>query len=81
MNIHDSAELQSQSAVLRSAADDVGEIARGLHHRIDELRFNGPAAERFRAQMQDREARLTRVGHELDELAGLMQQYGDGLPA
>jgi uncharacterized protein YukE len=82
MDIHsDNAEIHSHVAVLRSAADDVGEITRTLHQRIEELRFNGPAAERFRAQMDERESRLSRVSHELDELAGLLQQYGDSLQA
>jgi hypothetical protein len=76
-----SAELRSHGVVLRSAADDVGELSRKLHHRIEELRFSGPAAERFRTQMREREARLSRVSHELDELAGLVQQYGDTLHA
>jgi Proteins of 100 residues with WXG len=70
----DSAALRTQGAALRSAADDVTDIARNVEHRLEEMQFRGPAADRFRAQMDERLTRLRHVSQELDDLAGLVNQ-------
>ena len=51
-------------------------IADRLGHRVGALEFHGPAADRFRAQMSERDLRLRRVAHELQDLAELVLQAG-----
>ena len=72
----DSPELRSHGAMLRAAAQDVSGIADRLGHRVGALEFHGPAADRFRAQMERRDLRLRRVAHELQDLAELVLQAG-----
>jgi len=70
----DSAVLRMQGAALRSAAAEVADIARNADHRLGSMAFRGPAADRFRAQMDERLTRLKRVGHEIDDLARLVEE-------
>ena len=72
----DSPELRSHGAMLRAAAHDVSGIADRLGRRVDGLAFHGPAADRFRAQMHERDLRLRRIAHELRDLADLVLQAG-----
>jgi hypothetical protein len=73
MDLHgDSAQLRSHGAQLRNAADDVARIADLIDQRAEDLHFQGPAAERFRAEMRDRTARLRRVGGELGDVAQIV---------
>lgn len=82
MEMHiDSAEVRGHGVALQTAAGELSDIVRALHAQVEDARFSGPAAERFRAAMQEREARIARVSQELDDLAGLVQQYADSLPA
>jgi hypothetical protein len=76
MDLHgDSASLRSHGAQLRIAAEDVGRIADLIDRRAEELRFQGPAADRFRAEMQERTARLRRVGGELGDVADIITNH------
>ena len=61
--------LRSHGAVLTAAGQDVGVIADAVQRRVEEMGFHGPAADRFRAQMEERTVRLRRVARELDDLA------------
>jgi hypothetical protein len=69
----DSATLRAQSVTLRSAAAEVTDIAHDADRRLDSMHFRGPAADRFRSQMDDRLARLRRVGQELEDIARLVE--------
>ena len=73
--------MRSHGAMLRMAAEDVTGIADVVTQRVAELQFRGPAADRFRDQMEERTARLRRVGMELDDLASLVTQGGHGSQA
>jgi uncharacterized protein YukE len=77
----DSPELRSHGAMLRAAAHDVSGIADRLGRRVDVLAFHGPAADRFRAQMHERNLRLRRVAQELQDLADLVLQAGSARPS
>ena len=64
--------MRSHGAQLRNAAEEVGGIADLIDRRAEQLRFQGPAADRFRAEMQERTARLRRVGGELGDVADIV---------
>jgi hypothetical protein len=68
--------LRSHGAVLTAASQDVTVIADAVDRRVAEMGFRGPAADRFRAQMDDRTARLRRVARELDDLAATLTNGG-----
>ena len=68
--------LRSHGAVLTGASQDVTVIADAVDRRVAEMGFHGPAADRFRAQMDDRTARLRRVARELDDLATTITHGG-----
>ena len=76
----DSPLLRSHGAVLRTAAEDVGRVADLLAQRLEELRYRGPAADRFRAQMEVRTSRLRRASQQLDDVAQTVTQSGEGFP-
>jgi hypothetical protein len=76
----DSPLLRSHGAVLRSAGENVAVIADGLDRRVETMHFRGTAADRFRAQMSERTARLRRVSQELGDLAETVT-HGGGFQA
>jgi len=69
----DAAGLQAHAAVLRATAEDVSGVADRLGTRVAVMDFRGPAAERFRAQMSDREVRLRRIAQELRDVGDMVQ--------
>jgi uncharacterized protein YukE len=77
----DSPLLRSHGAVLRAAGEDVAGIADLVDRRVEAMRFRGPAADRFRTQMEERTARLRRVSRELNDVADTVAQGGDGFQA
>ncbi len=72
----DSPLLRSHGAVLRGTSESVDVIAAAIERRVEETGFRGPAADRFRTQMDDRTTRLRRVARELDDLAATLTQSG-----
>jgi hypothetical protein len=72
--IGDSAALRSHGAILRAAAEDLGRVADRVDRRTEAVEFHGPAADRFRAQMAERNLRLRRVAHELADVAEIVAQ-------
>lgn len=67
--LHDPAEIRRQAALLRSAAETIEILVERLDHRVDAMEFEGPAALRFRAAMEERGRRGHRAARELGELA------------
>ena len=65
----DPAEIRRQAAVLRTAAETIEILAERLDHRVDATDVEGPAAQRFRAAMEDRTRRARRAARELEELS------------
>ena len=74
MTSGDSAALRSHGAQLRAAAEQIRTLTERLERRTEAAEFRGPAADRFRAGMSDRIARLRRVEHDLQDLADVVVQ-------
>ena len=66
---HDPAEIRRQAAIMRSAAETIELLVERLDQRIDGMTFEGPAALRFKASMEDRRRRGRSVARNLEELA------------
>jgi uncharacterized protein YukE len=57
------------AATLRHASELVTELARRVDDRVQDLHYEGHAAERFRAAMAERSTRAHRIAHQLDAIA------------
>ena len=62
---------------LRSAGEDVDAIAARLDRRTEALAFTGPAADRFRTEMQVRIHRLRQAAQELQDTAATLTHQTD----
>jgi uncharacterized protein YukE len=71
-----SPDAHEQAARLRAAADAVDEASHRLDLRVDSLHYEGPAAQRFRAAMADRQHRAQRLAHRLQQVAHRVSQTG-----
>jgi hypothetical protein len=71
---HADPQLRSHATTLISAAESVENVSRSLTHHVAEMRFQGPAADRFRARAIERERALRQVAHALHEAARLVLQ-------
>jgi len=65
----DPAEIRRQAALLRSASETIETLVQRLDQRVEGMEFEGPAALRFRAVMEERTQRGRSAARELDELA------------
>lgn len=66
---YDPAEARRQAALLRTAAETIETLVERLDRRFDSMDFEGPAAVRFRAAMEDRSRRARRAARDLEDLS------------
>jgi hypothetical protein len=57
------------SSALRTVADTIEDMNRRLDLRVEAMHFHGAAADRLRANMDERSRRAARIAHRLHELA------------
>jgi hypothetical protein len=69
----DPAAVRTLAARLRADAEQLHEQAQRLEHRLDAVRFEGPAALRLRAAMAERKLRGAAIAGELRNLAELAE--------
>jgi uncharacterized protein YukE len=65
----DPTRMRATAASLRSDAQLVAGLAAQLQSQVDALQFSGPAADEFRASMQERNTQVQQIAGELGELA------------
>lgn len=70
MPIGDPAAMRSHAARLRSDADRIASVAGAVAARATATRFEGPAADRFRHEIQDCLGELRRRATRLHQVAG-----------
>jgi hypothetical protein len=73
---HDSPELRSHGAVLRTAAADLERVIARIERSVEIPGYRGPAADRLRADMSERVRRLRHAARELNEVAELVVDAG-----
>jgi uncharacterized protein YukE len=69
----DPTAMRTRAAAMRQSAESLRALGQRIDRRVEGLRFEGPAAMRFRAAAAERSQRAMGAAHRLDELAERVQ--------
>jgi|tagenome__1003787_1003787.scaffolds.fasta_scaffold20925403_3 WXG100 family type VII secretion target len=69
----DPTAMRARATTMQRHAESLRNLGQRLDRRIEALRFEGPAATRFRAGMAERSQRARGAAHRLDEVADRIQ--------